>query len=450
MKKISVLSLLLTASVLLNACASQKNNEKENSAAYPEKISVAQATQISDEELISHINSFDNFIAAEDFYSSLNSIESDAVYEYLSFIPNTSEADMQECYDQFIEMFEYIFPDREMKDDYFLYIGGSSTLEYGDFDEEGYVDIIKNFNKVSDYYDQIVSGEEGNVGFTYDETWFRTPEMAQWNDYICLSLPSPYGYGAAEINKGKAAYLSGKVTSDIVDVKGIEVYPILESYDPITYFECVGTYSPDSTESYKLTDKETPINEAVVFYEEYIRQLPCPGDPTVDTCVVEVKVLKLDEQTYGYYYKTAGRYNGVPFDTINEGSMSEFKYDFSGGYGFMLESNDVDVICSFRRLQEMDNVIEYKEIVSLQKAIEIMNQNLTAEVDFEVQKAELVYNEQYITVGGRINMETYERNVVPSWKVTMHNSNDNKTYVCYVDAKDGGNFDYYTMNILDE
>ena len=81
-----------------------------------------------------------------------------------------------------------------------------------------------------------------------------------------------------------------------------ERYATLDSYNPIDYLTYIATYAPDSKESYKLLDKEIPINEAVDFYEHYINGLPYPRDKNFKTVVISVEVYKVTDNVYGYYF----------------------------------------------------------------------------------------------------------------------------------------------------
>ena len=82
-----------------------------------------------------------------------------------------------------------------------FYIGDNSSFEI-DCDSGK---IVKNYNKVSDWYNKVISGEEGRVAFPYDESWFRN--ITEWNSPVCLVLGNPIGYGYAVINKGKTEEL---------------------------------------------------------------------------------------------------------------------------------------------------------------------------------------------------------------------------------------------------
>lgn len=435
MKKHSVMFiiLLLCCSLSLSACSDSSETENKNSDNQVSKNAVANICSLSNGEIIEEINGYDNLYTNDNLY--VNVPTESCLYEYIS--KGSTNFDFKEYYDQFLSIYNYLFPDHEMNQDYFFYTGENSTVEY---DENG--KLVRNLNNVEDYYDSLANGTEGRVNLLYDETW--NMDVTEWTSPICLELGSPIGYGYAVINKGNAAYLSGMI--DDPD-QGIRRYPILESYDPIDYFKVVGIYSPNSSKSFKLTDKTVSIKDGVDFFEEYVNNLPYPENATIDVAVSEVYVLEIGEDLFGYYFLTSGEYNNVPFDYMrNNISFSKFEnYVFSGGNGFMLESNDVDVVYSLRRLQVIESPINIPEVISLDIAIKIVSESLTSNIQFEVQKIDFVYSEKMMTDNdGNIDYETFARNVSPSWKITLYNANDSLTYVCYVDAKDGGNFRYFT------
>lgn len=433
MKKYSVLFivLLLCCPLLLSACANDKDAVDETGGEQTVLLSELSVNTKSADHLF---DSYSNLEFSEDCYLAIPDHITE-IYEYTTTTP--LNADMEKYDEHFKGMFDYLFPEHALNNEFLFYIGGNSELVY---DDDG--NISQNFHKVSDWYNELISGEEGRVNFLYDETWLRN--MTEWKSPVCLELGNPIGYGYAVINKGKTVEVNNSMVYD--ELLQAERYPLLESYDPADWLEYVETYSRDSTESFKLADKEMPIDEAVRFFENYINELPYPEDANMKTVVMSVDVYKVSEDVYGYYFLTTKEYQGVPFDHMRSGTEhSDFNdYSTTGGNAFMVESNDIDIIFGYYRLQTMESVNAYTTIVSLENAAKIMSQKLSDNVEFEVQKIELVYTEKpNKTSEGYIDIENYSAMVAPAWKFTLYNPNDNLTYVCYIDAKDGENFRYY-------
>ena len=431
--KTKVISLI---SVFLLTCLSGCTNNTSVSDKHTgnETVSLS-ALSINIENITDKVNSLPNMQISDKIEIHIP-YDVSHVYEYKT--ETQLDANMENYYNDFIKMFEYLFPEHEINNDFLFYIGGNSELKY---DDNG--NIAQNFNKVSDWYNKLIDGEEGRVNFLYDETWFR--DMTEWKEPVCFEVGNPIGCGYAVINKGKTVELNNSKIYD--DTLNAERYPLLESYDPADWLEYVGTYPPDSMGSFKLSDTDITINDAVIFFEEYINELPYPKTSNTKTVVVDVDVYKVSEDIYGYNFLTTKEYQGITFDYMKSGTVhSKFEeYTITIGNAFMVESNDIDIVYGYYRLQNVVSEKSYNDIVTINTAAEHISQEMTDGVVFEIQKIELVYAEiPTKTSEGYIDIENPSSSVSPAWKFTLYNSNDNLRYVCYLDAIDGENFRYYT------
>lgn len=391
---------------------------------------------ITHESVTDSIEKLSNVIVAEDM-EILVPENVDSVYFYTSR-PDTS-VDMESYYNDFMELYNYIYPDHPMNEDYLLYCGGSSVIEY---DDNG--NTVRNYNKVSDYYDKIIDGSEGRVHFIYDESWYR--DLDEWSNPVCLEIGNPIGYGYGIISKGRTIEITDLKTMDYIS--GEVRYPCLESFNPADHMNKIASFAPDSTESYRLTDREMPINEAVSFFENYVNNLPVPNEKNCRTVVRSVDVYKTAEDNYGYFFNTNKEYLGVQFDYMKSGTVHSGyeNYSPSIGSGFMVESTDVDIIDGIYLRETAENPTSFTEVVSFEKAVEIIADNLTNEVTFELQMIELIYTtEPAKDSSGYIDTENQSSKIEPSWRLTLYNPMDQLAYVCYVDAIDGGNFRYYKI-----
>lgn len=112
----------------------------------------------------------------------------------------------------------------------------------------------------------------------------------------------------------------------------------------------------------------------------------------------------------------------------------------------MVRSNDVDIVGAAYSLENACDIKTYTEVISLKNAVEIISNNLSSNVIFNVQSVELIYTSIPKTdENGYIDIEDQSYANAPSWKFTMYNPNDQLTYVCYVDAVNGENFRYYKV-----
>lgn len=359
------------------------------------------------------------------------------IYSYTS--RPSLEYDMEKYHDDFLKLFEYLFPNHKIDNDYFLYYGENSKIEY---DEES--NVIQDLNKVEENYEKLVSGAEGRAYFVYDETWYGN--LQEWNSPVCLEIGNPMGYGYTTIGKGKTVELSDLKITD--SMTGEIRYPRLGAFSPVDYMKIVASYWPESTESYKLSDKEMQINEAVSFYENYVNTLPYPKEKNCRTVVRSVDVFEVANDIYGFYFYTNKEYLGVQFDYMKSGTVHSIYENYSPevGFGAMVESNDVDIIGGTYLLETAEDITTYNKVISFEEAAKLIGSNLSDNVTFEVQVVELIYT----TIpaqdeNGYIDIDNPSSKIEPSWKFTLYNPNDQLVYVCYVDAVDGKNFRYYKI-----
>lgn len=444
--KTPICLLLCAVMLFLSGCENKKNNNRtdspheiQSSDMISKELDSIDIIDLNKNEIIKLTDSYSNFHASDETYVKIP--KNAPVLEYVA--KTDTSQNFKEYYNAFLEIFKYTFPEKKIDERYLFYTGGSSREDYDDQGNQ-----TRYYNLVKDYKQKLESGEEGSVNLLYDESWYR--DITEWTYPICLELGSSIGYGYAVINKGKSVELYGKKHYDDIGGKmvanGADRYPLLESFDPIDCFETIKTYPPDSDESYNLLDGKCKIKDAVQYFEKYVNNIPYPKNNNLNTQVVEVDVLKVNDNTYGYYFITSKNYHGITFDYMRSGTEMNTKSDYSyaGGNAFMIESNDIDIIYGYYKLQLMDSIKLYDKIISFEDALKTTSSSLTSEVRFEIKKIEFVYNEKpYITNDGYIQTENGEpRNVSPSWKFTLFNPNDNKYYRCYVNAING-DFRYF-------
>lgn len=384
----------------------------------------------SEEEIRREINAQSNFKCTENLY--LNIPESTSVYEFKSYgvtVPQF-EYPAEQYIKDFETLFKYFFPDREINMDYLKY---SKYLGYGNGYDEGYV---KDKGTLPD-----------GVEFIYNEM----PERSEnWNNPVYIELKMQIGCGGGVINKGEAAYLAGKTYYDY-DLKRqvpSDTYNALKDFAPGLFFENLGKYSPKSERSFNLLDGETRICDAVDFFENYINNSPISTgrQRNVRTSVYSVEVLKLGDNTYGYYFETVKQFQGVNYEPRLYGSHTPYEYDPYGGEALMIRSNDVDYINCVYGSDWTFDVNACDKIVPVETAIKTISNSLTEGITFDVISVEFVYVRQFVKNElGHINIDTYEALTTPAWKLTLGSDNDNRTYMGYVDAKDGKNFRYYSV-----
>lgn len=134
-------------------------------------------------------------------------------------------------------------------------------------------------------------------------------------------------------------------------------------------------------------------------------------------------------------------YNGIPFDNINsECRVSRFSdensYYFNSSEALIARAGEVEY-CFMNRLNPQLNTVGEKieMLIPLKRAAGIVSESLTDYLTFKANEVSLVYTMR----------QTETKSVSecrPNWRFTLSNENDDRTYVCYVDAIDGRMFYY--------
>lgn len=434
--------LLLLISVLLMGCLNKNTIESTQQT----KQDVAEDINISLEGVEKVIMDCDNLNKSNNIIINVPKV----VHGLYKFTSTYGKQDMKEYDRQFRDIFEYLYPERKINDEYLFYVGGNSSQK---FDENG--QIIETFKLVSDNITDIVNNHLGEVTYLYDENWLK--DMVEWRSPVCLELGSPIGAGYGIINKGKTMELSqelffeeGENSRVFIEKKG---YPSLEGYDPADWLEYVATYEPNSAQEYRLWDKNVKIKDAVEFFEKYINNIPYPKNSNMRTIVKNVDVYKVTDEIYGFYFNTTAEYMGISYDHMKNGTVlsDSSEYSTCSGNGFMVESTDIDIIYGYYKYVEPVEMDIYKNIYPLDAAINLISEKMTHNIVFDVERIELVYTEKpKKNEAGYIDIENPSEEVVPAWKVSLYNANDNTYYICFVDAVDGGNYRYYRTVIENE
>ncbi len=386
---------------------------------YPENpISILTSSK---SEIVAAINAQPNFTCAENLY--VRAPESASVYDYRSYATHVPQFiyPAEQYQKDFNTLFKYFFPDREINMDYLKYSKYRGyEAEIGMIMEEGYV---KDTNPLPD-----------QLSFTYDEmpgvaSGLESPVYMHHNILI--------GGGGLELHKGELEKLRGSTSwSGVIGTT-------------------IGTYPPKSEKSFKLLDGEMKICDAVKFFEDYVNNAPITTElpRNMATRVYDVSVKKIDTNSYAYYLRTVPEFQGVIFEQAVYGSVTHYDYDYTPATGgaFMIRCNDVDYIDSYYGIDWTFDINPCDSVIPVEEAIKITSDKLSKAVSFEVRTVEFVYVREFLkNAGGGIDIDKYEAHMTPAWRITAFNINDNLQYMCYVDAKDGGSFKYYSSDAVTE
>ncbi len=325
---------------------------------------------------------------------------------------------VEEGIENFKEAFSYLFPGHEFDEECFYYNGGSSDIEY-ETDEKGNITKISRFfNKIKDKYQQLVSGEEEMMLFIYNE------DFSDKKDKVNLVARSPFGNDISIVNKGVANRIAQNNDYTKVD----------ELFYASSYFRFVKSCDPDSEEKVKLLNGEISVKDAAAFYEEYINNIPCYINQFFTMNVNKVDIYNVNDDLNCLYFTTSAKYNSIPFDgaesfATGERTQRTPKYL---GYGHMISTDDVDGFYGAFKLDTVVDETQYKEHVSLKRALEIVSEEMTGHIDFKVESVRFVYcfND---SISG-YNFSEVRRPTFPAWKMELYNENDGLEYTCYVNA----------------
>jgi hypothetical protein len=428
MKK--TLTLLTALCMLFSFTACDKSNKSEI-----EKVKITDLT-VNEENIHKTITECENFGSYENL-----KIKVPENIEFLGELKldlpeNLSNKDY---YEQFLEIYEYVYPDHTLNEEYLVYIGENSKRTYfGGEETVFYGDVETDYNKVNDYFDEIMSGEEHVYDFIYNEDLNRFSNIAAPDNAVMIAFSNPLGT-YSRFNRGEAIRLADKDPRT-----NMEQYYSLESYHAGYLFDRGAEYEINSDEEVQLLDSKVKISDAAEFAENYINNIPLGNNPQIDIKIIDLETLKINDEVSALDFKTTKNYKGINFDYGNEGLFglfadTELEHVYVLGYATMLKKDVIDFMFGDLRGQTVTEVNVYDEVTSIEGMLKKISEDLSDEVIFDVNEIELVYCEYTPDSANK----PYTGTAIPTWKITLFNPNDGLSYVSFVNAKDGENFRYY-------
>lgn len=415
-----ILASVLTA-VVLTGCSSTNNITKENIEKHdvsPDSVHMIQSEKIgisslNHDRIIELLNKQVNFRVADEII--INIPDSAPVLEFTTKTLDNNYDLLQDfnfnsLYSGFKEMYSYYFPDRDFDENYLYYTGNNSVEEWDDSGNQ-----ISFLHKVKDDLNILKSDEGDSVGLIYDEGIGKENKNGciEFNCYPDLNIG-----GIGIINRNNYDFYSYKKTAFL---------------------------PPNSNQSFLLEDKDVSISEAVKYFEDKINKAPYPQNKNCTLRVAAVNVLDMGNGKFCYNMLCSYDINGIltefSYGEINSRKISKYGSQVSS-YGYMMKSDEIEMLQLCNPFIIMEDIKQYESISAFEDAISLISSKLTNEVEFEVQRAELVYCYQPVkTNSGYYDINGYPSKVYPVWKLTLFNPNDLYTYLCYVSA-DGTDFDY--------
>lgn len=348
-----------------------------NLAGNPDDPMLVPFTSISIEEdqVRSLFEPFENFSISDDFNINIPNVN---ILENYKTVVKTTQ-NVAEYVQEFTDIFQYLFPGKTMNE-YALFYDSEkgSSEERWEMNEDGEEVMVSPYHLVKDDYDAIMSGDEGEVWFIYDEN-----RMLR------------YGYG----DKATEDVKNNPVRLDLGVCMGYG-YSFLETNDYFDRSTGIATYPPDSTEKFMLSGEEVAICDAVQYYENFVNKIPQVyreyeehggiKETPLETRVVEVDVCQLANQQFGYHFIVTKCHNGVLFDYMRDGTshtdMGGAQWGTTMADAYMIRKDSIAGIDRYYRCQEIEYSEKLEKYLPLETAVDIVANKLTKSVTFEVKK----------------------------------------------------------------
>lgn len=394
------------------------------------------------EESAEILNKTDKFTLSDDFIAhvpkSLNYISS-----YTISYPAAHSG--QETFNEFMEAFEYFFPNHQYDDKYML-VRLSADGEYrysNEYDADG--NLIDPSFSDPQFKEDFLSGKVYNFWILY----YNESDKETDDNKVCMAFTAPLGADYFTVNKG--------VTRKIMYQRGLdEIYRVSDNltlsdwYATEKVFEPEDELPPDSDKRFVLQDgKEISVKEAAAFFENYLNSVKTTTDPMFKNKVVSVTPYRFfDDNTYILHFQNTEVYNEIPFDSTQSGTTNVGgapRYGMCLNYGVMSYTDDVDYFYGDPVARRVRDETEITDFVSFEEAVAIAAEKLTDYTDFRIDSADLVYCPEMA-----VNIDTQEEmaysHTIPAWRFDLYNPNDGLNYICYVSAADGSFWYHKTRN----
>lgn len=436
MRKLTLLFILISSLICFTACTKQSSNSTTSvdisggEASVPE-ISKTPVTKHENprvdytrDEAREIIERSSNLKVSDDYFYVFapKMIDHLCEFTYGTSYQLPPEKELEE----FKRVFNYLFPTHEL-DENCLY--AYAVMKDENPEEQDIFKTRFHSLKNEDNYSAYLNGTLGDP--KYLRHLMYTEEQFPREESVSLFYRSPFGNDYCVFNKG----VCNKFTANLNGEDKYYAYEQFRLNDPDFSFEFVGSYPPDSEETFMLLDKEISIKDAALFFENYITSIPVSEEPIFGIHVNNVNVYRFDEEHYGFEFINSRIYDGIHFNYVWDGcGIDGQNRDMS--YGIMVQSCDVDhIYAPFSAYKAYDET-QHSQFVPFEEAVITISERMTDFVGFEVTRAELTYRFKP-NIGAGINVGETQYPVYPSWKLTLQNPNDNLTYVAYVNALTG-------------
>lgn len=405
----------ILCAVLLTGCTASSSKPQST-----DRIGVEKLSQSGD-DLLSALDSIKNLEASD--IMQITAPQAEKLYEFT--FTSVKEDEPKAAIEHFKSLFSELFGDAAFDGKMLKCVASTDSG----------AEVIS----VSDNMADILSGRIKTNMFFYDDT----QSSAQKRAFLLAQ---------SGISSGLLNFSRGEFCTEYLRCTNSQQRPSLELFAPDMNVGERGEYVPmmqseavKSSDTVRLIDKEVTVSQAAQAFEKSIEGLSIYKNAAFGIkCLNARKYTLPASQVCCLQFDIRLTYKGTQLDDC---PVTPDGYDFFWGSGYMIRSSGADHVYTAGLEFEISDEKPIDSIISLGEAARIISAQLTDQVVFKVESAELVYSQRSPK---QQNWGEDSRATAPAWKLTLFNANDNHYYYCYVDAKDGGNFRYAAKEKTDK
>ena len=300
-----------------------------------------------------------------------------------------------------------------------------------------------------------------NFDVNYDNASQATEELEEYpfNNYekVCKmmengSYVSQYGDGMPRLGYSNGfnkldksdEYRYAYYISCSFDVQKGKLCEILDNESELEY--CTSYINTDKNleDKYILTDgSEVSIKECFDIAVKYLENIPYEGREGVELIPIRADVYHLNCSDINNEYHNK-YFIDVIFTREHDGMYIDFGenygrytgYNLDCTYFTIIEKNEVEEVIDYTNRAYFENIGEkVDKIISLDNALDILNNSVGNNSKYEVLNIGLVYRRKHIIYNDGIIYEKYE--LTPKWRVDCISEINDEERTFYIDVISG-------------
>ena len=308
-------------------------------------------------------------------------------------------------------------------------IDASSLNEDFDFDYNNASQITEELEEYpfNNYEKVCKMMEEGTYESQYGD---GMPRLGYSNGFNVLDESDEYRY---------AYYISCSF-----DVEKGKLKEMLDSEVVLKY--CTSYINTDENleDKYILTDgSEVSIKECFDTAVKYLEQIPYKGREGIEFVPIRADVYSLSYSDVNNEYHNK-YFIDVIFTREYDGMYIDFGEDYGHYIGYnldcarftIIEKNEVEEVIDYTNRAYLENIDEEADkIISLDNALEILNNSVGNNSKYKVLNIGLVYRRKHLIYNDGIIYEKYE--LTPKWRIDCISEINDEKRTFYIDVFSG-------------